>query len=154
MGCFYLLNHFFTFSLFSVQIQSCSCALGGGPRFLAGAGLGARGLSQNRVSVSVGCWELERAGTTSTVCWGPSGDERNTRGEERLNHRSNKKIKEKQKFFRPVKVVCQNVKIGDWWALVSVCQIPCSFIFLCAATCTSFSTSVFAFCELLGPFVT
>jgi len=82
-----------------------------------------------------------------------SGDQRNTCGKERLNQKKNKNIKEKQNFFRPVKVICQNLNVGGWWVLGSVCLIPCALTLLCAATWSSSVISVFALHELLGAFV-
>lgn len=64
---------------------------------------------------------------------------------EKAKSQKQQKIKEKMIFFRTCENICQDL---------SVEQVPCSLIFLCAAAWASFFTSVFPLYELLGLFVT
>lgn len=154
---FYLLNHFFTFCLFPVQIQGCSCAVGGSLGFLAdavtGAGVGARGLPCFRTEfVSMVADESWSSLRPPALCAGVWVESRETGGEERPNHRSNKKLRSSKIFHRPGKVICQNWKVGDGrhWDLL---PNPLSFSSVLPVGLHFFLLG-FLSIWVLGPFVT
>lgn len=71
----------------------------------------------------------------------------------KAKYKNNKELR-RSRIFQACEGDLSNLRVGDWWALGSVCHITCSFIVLCAAAQALFFVSVFALHELLGPFVT
>lgn len=115
-----------TFSIFPVQLQSCSCALGGGWRFLLGAGVDAR-----RCSCSP-------AGSGSLPGLGVSGDQRNTRGEKRPNQKK-----------KPTKKLRRRKMFSDLWKYLSkfVCWTSPLLSYFSLCWCLGF-IFYFCFCSL------